>query len=271
MPSYGLEEYSVVFVGITLECLIAAIMLRRKLHVAWPGFFAYNIFHAFQPFSDLVGILRKWPQFTYFYFFYTLEAISLALSFVVIYEVFLTVLEPYEALSRVARKIFFVTAATLLLVAVLFVFFGPGSEGNRLFKLVFYTERSLRIVQIGLLMLLFFLARSFGLSWRSNAFGIALGYGIYSTLQLVLVVLRLQYVNFNFHLISTFSALSFILMSVIWLRFVAQPVGVAQPIRAIPYNDIAKWNEKLEELLKPKTATKNDVEEEENDDQPVSR
>ena len=50
-----------------------------------------------------------------------------------------------------------------------------------------------------------------------------------------------------------------------------QPVAVAQPVRVIPYNDIAKWNEKLEELLKPKSAKKNDVEEEENDDQPVSK
>lgn len=50
-----------------------------------------------------------------------------------------------------------------------------------------------------------------------------------------------------------------------------QPVAVAQPIRVIPYNDIAKWNEKLEELLRPKSAKKTDVEEEENDDQPVSR
>ena len=97
-----------------------------------------------------------------------LEVLSLALSFVVIYEVFLSVLEPYDALRKVARKIFFVAAAILLLIAVLFIFFGTGSEGNRLFKLVYYTERSLRIIQIGLLMLLFFLARSFGLSWRSN-------------------------------------------------------------------------------------------------------
>jgi hypothetical protein len=162
---------------------------------------------------------------------------------------------PYDdALRRVARKIFFVAAAILLLIAVLFIFFGTGSEGNRLFKLVYYTERSLTMIQIGLLMLLFFLARSFGLSWRSNAFGIALGYGIYASLQLVLVVLRLQYVNFSFHLISTFSALSFILMCAIWLRFIVQPVNVAQPVRVIPHNDFAKWNEKLEELLKRKAA-----------------
>ena len=57
----------------------------------------------------------------------------------------------------------------------------------------------------------------------------------------------------------------------IWLWYILQPQEIAQPIRVIPYNDIAKWNEKLEELLKPKSAKKNDIEEEEKDDQPVSK
>jgi hypothetical protein len=229
-------------------------MLRRKLYLEWPGFFTYVVFHTFQPVADLVGIIRKWPELTYFYFFYALEVLSLALSFVVIYEVFLSVLDHMMRCGGLRGKSSLWQRAILLLIAVLFIFFGTGSEGNRLFKLVYYTERRLTMIQIGLLMLLFFLARSFGLSWRSNAFGIALGYGIYASLQLVLVVLRLQYVNFSFHLISTFSALSFILMCAIWLRFIVQPVNVAQPVRVIPHNDIAKWNEKLEELLKRKAA-----------------
>ena len=33
-----------------------------------------------------------------------------------------------------------------------------------------------------------------------------------------------------------------------------QTEAIAQPVRVIPYNDIAKWNEKLEELLKKKAA-----------------
>jgi hypothetical protein len=43
-------------------------------------------------------------------------------------------------------------------------------------------------------------------------------------------------------------------MVVIWTCYFWQPREVAQPVRVIPYNDIAKWNEKLEELLKRKAA-----------------
>jgi hypothetical protein len=217
--------------------------------VDWPGFFAYNVYHIFQPALDFVGIIRRWPELTYFYFFYTVEVLSLALSFVVIHEVFLSVLKPYDALWRMGRKTFVVTVTILLLIAVLFVCFGPGSEGNRLFKLVFYSERSLRIIQVGLLVLLFSLSRSFGLSWRSIAFGIAFGYGIYASIQLVLVAIRLKYVNLGFHLTSTLSALSFILMCAIWLRFLLQPQRIAEPVRTVPHNDIDKWNQALDGLL----------------------
>ena len=44
-------------------------------------------------------------------------------------------------------------------------------------------------------------------------------------------------------------------LCLIWVRcYILQTSKIAQPVRVIPYNDIAKWNEKLEELLKKKAA-----------------
>ncbi len=254
MPSYGLGEYLVVVVGIILQSVIAVTMVRRKLHRQWPGFFLYMIFHIFQPGLDIIGVIQKWNPLTYYYFFYAVESLSLALSFVVIYEVFSSVMEPYDALRRVGKGLFFGTSAVLLAVGLLFIVFGPATGGARVFKVVFYSERSLRIVQVGLLMLLFVISRSLALSRRSNAFGIAMGYGIYASLQLVMVALTLKYVNLSHQLLSWFSTLNFLLVCVIWLSYVIQRQAVAQPVRVIPYNDIAKWNEKLEELLKRKAA-----------------
>jgi hypothetical protein len=254
MPSYGFGEYLIVLTGMAILSCVAIAMVRREVHRRWPGFFLYVVFHIFQPILDIIGVIQKWNPVTYYYFFYAVESLSLALSFVVIYEVFSSVMEPYDALRKVGKSLFFWTAAGLLLVGVLFAVFGPSTGGARVFKIVFYSERALRIVQVGLLALLFAISRSLALSWRSNAFGIALGYGIYASIQLVIVVLRLKYINFGHYVISWISTLSFMLASLIWLRYVLQPQRVAQPVRVIPYNDIAKWNEKLEELLKRKAA-----------------
>ena len=106
-------------------------------------------FTSFNRLPISLGLFEKWNQLTYFYFFYSVEALSLGLSFVVIYEVSLSVLEPYDAMRRVGSKIFFCSGAALFLIGILFLIFGPASEGGRLFRIVFYSERSLRIVGVG--------------------------------------------------------------------------------------------------------------------------
>ena len=128
----------------------------------------------------------------------------------------------------------------------------PASIGSA--YAVFVTLRSLRIVQLGLLLLLFVLARSLGLSWRSYSFGIALGYGLYAAVDLVLAAVRTQFGEGIWHLHSLLTTTAFTGMLFVWLFYILQRQAVAQPVRVIPYNDIAKWNEKLEELLKRKAA-----------------
>ncbi|HLH09091.1 MAG TPA: hypothetical protein VKW78_17775 [Terriglobales bacterium] len=232
-----------------LQTAIAAAMIRRNLYWRWPGFFAYTIFHILQPGVDLIGVVQKWNPLTYYYFFYGLEALSLVLSMVVVYEVFVSVLEPYNALRMIGKRLFLGTATVLVVVGLLFVSWGPANSGAQIFKVVFYSERTLRIVQVGVLVLLFALSRSLALSWRSEAFGIALGYGIYASIQLVVVILRLKYVNFGYQLISWVSTLSFILMCVIWLWYAVQGDKVVQQARVVPHNDIERWNRALEGVL----------------------
>ena len=81
-----------------------------------------------------------------------------------------------------------------------------------------------------------------------------MGYGIYASIQLVLVVLRLKYVDFSIQLISWCSAISFILACLIWLWYILQRQEVSQPVRVIPHNDIEKWNRALEGMLARKGA-----------------
>ena len=254
MPSYGLAEYLVVAVGMTIQSVIALTMFRRKLHRLWPGFFLYTLFHIIQPVLDMVGVIQKWDLLVYYYFFYGVESLSLALSFVVIYEVFQSVMKPYDALRRAGKSLFFGTTVALLAVGLLFVALGPAVGGAEVFKVVFYSERSLRIVQVGLLISLFAISRSMALSWRSNAFGIALGYGVYASIQLVLVALVLKYINFGHQLISWVSTLSFILTCVIWLWYLLQQQELEQPVRVIPHNEIEKWNQALEGIMAGKDA-----------------
>ena len=87
MPSYGFGEYVLVLTGMAILSCVAIAMVRREVHRRWPGFFLYVVFHIVQPILDIIGVIQKWNPVTYYYFFYAVESLSLALSFVVIYEV----------------------------------------------------------------------------------------------------------------------------------------------------------------------------------------
>jgi hypothetical protein len=251
---YSPREYAMIAAGLLVICLIVVSMIRRGLYKQFPFFFAYNIYHIVQEIIDTTYVTVTPADDTFFYVFYSLQLISVSLSIAVLYELFQSVLGPYDALRNVSGKLFVWMSLALLILAAVFAVFGPGTEAYRLFRVVYLSERSLRIVQLGLLICLVAVSRSLALSWRTYCFGIALGYGIYASVDLVVTVVKLKYVNFGLHQLSLVSSVAFIGMCVIWAWYVLQPQRVAQPVRIIPYNDIAKWNEKLEELLKRKAA-----------------
>lgn len=254
MPVYGTREYLIVGLVVALQSSVALAMWRRQLYRQFRFFFVYSVAVAVQDLVNTVYIKSQGPLLGYIYLYYVVQSLTLALSFAVIYDVFIDVLKPYDALRRVGKQLFLWSLLGCVLGAVLFIWISPGQERALLFRSIYVTERSLRIVQVGVLTLLFTLSRSLGLRWRAYSFGIALGYGPYASVDLVVSALKLNYGGVGFLPLSEISSIAFVTASAIWMCYFLQAEAVAQPVRVIPYNDIAKWNEKLEELLKRKTA-----------------
>ena len=80
-----------------LEATVAAAMLWRKLHRTFPVFFSYVVFQILT--FSLTFPFREERFYTlFFYFYWGTTAISVALGFKVIHEVFLDVFRPYHTL-----------------------------------------------------------------------------------------------------------------------------------------------------------------------------
>ena len=264
-------EYISAIVFPLLMSVVLIVMTRRKLYLELPCFFAYVAYHICQSAAELALLWLHVSTAVYFYGYYLMQAVSFALSFAVIYEIFASVFRPYQALRVLASRTFLIATATLVIVGLVLLSFGPGDQSYKLVRSIDIVQRSLRVVQLGLLLLLFFLSRSLALNWKSYSFGIALGYGLFASVELVILALKIEYPVAPLRLLSFVNSISYGTAQVIWAWYILQPKRVAQPVRVIPHNDLEKWNEKLEELLKPKAPKKSDVEEEENDDQPVSK
>src|SRR5580704_4008870 len=88
-----------------LELALAGVMFWRRLHRTFPVFFAYVLFQVLS-FLVLFPIYRSGSVMPYFYAYWISAAISLAIGFKVIHEIFLDVLRPYPNLKDLGTLLF---------------------------------------------------------------------------------------------------------------------------------------------------------------------
>jgi hypothetical protein len=167
-----------------LEVTLAGVMYWRRLHRAFPVFFAYIVFQVVN-FLVLFPIYQSGSVMPYFYAYWVSAAISLAIGFKVIHEIFLDVLRPYPNLKDLGTLLFKWAALVMLLVAMVVTAASqPGSE-TLLGQAVIIVQRCVRVIQCGLILFLLFFSRHLGVSRRQFSFGIALGFGSFACVELV--------------------------------------------------------------------------------------
>jgi hypothetical protein len=167
-----------------LQIVLALLMIRRKLVREFPVFFAYTVFEIAQ-FLVLFVLMQLNLMKPYAVLYYGGEATSSALRFAIIYEILSKVLRNYSSLKRVKHSLFHWTTAALMVLAVLIVAYTPSMQTDRMVIVQNVLDRTISIIQCGLLLLLLGLSRFLKLSYKSYAFGIALGLGIYDALKLL--------------------------------------------------------------------------------------
>jgi hypothetical protein len=233
------------------QVVIFAVMIRRRLYREFPVFFAYLLYEAVEGF--LLFALDILPSVTpaqYWRASWIGSFGSIALRFALIWEIFSHVFRPYPALWEFGKLVFRWAAFVLLLVAVAVAVYSPSPQGLWILSGVFVIDRTISIIQSGLLMFLFLFSSYFGLSWRSYIFGIAAGLGIYSSVQLVASSIWIQTGLFNPSDIFTFVSMATFHCSVlIWFFYLVSKEPVRLPVGEIPRNDLEVWDHELARLL----------------------
>ena len=167
----------------------ARLMLARRLHAVMPWYFAYvcaNLLFDCLAVLPLVDDSKK----AYFLVFWMGRLADFAFGLGAIHEVFAAVLEDYAGLRRLGTLVFRGIVAVLLIACVLTAVASPGSDTDRVMAGLFVLERSVRMVQVGLLLGLFVFSSVFGISWRNRIFGVALGLAIFTSVQLAMIAMR---------------------------------------------------------------------------------
>jgi hypothetical protein len=171
-----------------LQSAVAVILWRRKLHKQFPVFFSFlvaqvAIFAILFPLS-----LARTPKM-YFVFFWLSEVVNAFLGFKIIHEIFLDVFRPYHTLKDLGTLLFRWAGVVLLLVSVV-VAFSNSFDRSPLLHALSTLQRSVRIVQIGLILFLLLFSRFLGVSRRQISFGISLGFGCFAGVDLMMFALN---------------------------------------------------------------------------------
>ena len=233
--------------GSALSLAVVVTMLRRGLRRDFPFFFSYA---AFQVASAplLFALYQRGVYADYFYAYWTSSALGIGLGLAVLYEVFLHAFRPYVALRGLGSMIFRWAALVLLLVAVITSLSAPAGQ-KPLLTAILSLERSIRMMQCGLLILMLLFSSQLGLSWRSHLFGIAAGFGAYAGVSLALVTLRAQLGVPGDSTYSLINSGAYTFAALTWFGYMLAPEPARQAVRVQPVPD--QWDFALQALARP--------------------
>ena len=168
-----------------LQTGIAALMIHRGLHRKFKFFFGYIL-------VQLVTFASVFPAYWHnysalFYIYWACDALSVAFGFAVIHEVFVDVFRAFHTLRDLGTVLFKWAGLVMLLVAGVVSVSTNSSDFAPWMQAIITSQRCVRIIQVGMVLFLLFFAHYVGVSRRQHSFGIALGFGSFAVIELVII------------------------------------------------------------------------------------
>jgi len=223
------------------------IMAKKRLFRELPVFFSYTVFHVVRSLALFI-IRQNCSMTTYSYAYWSAEFISAVMGFAVIYEVFSKVLEPFPGIQRLGMMLLGWAAVVMVILGIASAA-SPGASQPGMIAGVFAFERSIRIVQCGLMAFLFIFASTLSLSWKHYSFGIAMGFGIFATVDLIAVAVRAQMGSVAGATFGLLKPGSYLVATAIWTGYLLMPAAKPAAVSSLARYQVERWNRTLLELL----------------------
>ena len=212
---------SILWIGPPLVLQTALLWaLTRDCHYKFfPWFFSYTLFSIL---AELVRLCSFPSGWLYFRVYWATEAGYAILGVAVVYEVYRTVFHGFLNLWWF-RPIF----PLMIAVAALLIFFhtrslSPGLHVP-LMNWIVAGELGVRLLQVTIFIVLVVLVPLFGLHWRQYPFGIAAGFGFYSTVALLGTMKYSEFGTKFTWAWGFLSVVAYIIAALIWLWYFTGP------------------------------------------------
>jgi hypothetical protein len=254
MLSLRLAWHCLWFLQVALHVALALVLIKRKNFRYFPIFVAYISWRA------LEGIVLLWMNYVpfidgneYAAAFAVGRAVDAALALAIVAEIFKKFMSSYPGLRDLGTKLFRWVTIVLLIVVVALAWFAPANGQGHLMSGFYVLARTVNTLLCGLIIVLFAFPKIFGLSWRSQVFGIALGLGIVASVSLATSAIRSQVEpiarNQTVEIMDLITHTAFLCSVLVWFGYSLTPEGASPTVKSLPKHDLETWNHELERLL----------------------
>jgi len=233
-------------VGLTLQGLLTFVLLAKKSWRRFP-FFSIYLWSSFT--FNVAGYTLARSSITYFYTYWANEALGIALGLLIVYEIFRHLFTVHAALLRLATIIFRIAIVVLLIAGFIVYIMQPANEISSFKLAVKAMEQAARVIEVGLLMILFICSAAFGLHWKQAEFGIAVGLGFFATLELLTITLRPMVGHSGAELMNVMRIAAFDCSLLIWLGYLLSPPERPTTPVDVPKIQLEQWNQAVTELI----------------------
>ena len=206
--------------GPLLQITLLIFMVRRKVNGVFPRFFSYILFQTLKS-ACLFVVYRYFPE-NYFDAYWAGNALSVILTVAVMDEILRSLFTEYGGIQILGTTIFRWSCGLLLLLAISGALSSSEAGGDKVVAAVFAFDRSVRLMQVGLFLLLMLLCRIFRNCSRQQVFGIALGFGVFASVELILVSFVMWYGDGQAAMISLLKGTTYNAVTLIWIGYLKQ-------------------------------------------------
>jgi hypothetical protein len=218
-------------VGPALQITLLTFMIRRKLQVVFPRFFSYILFQIVK--SGFLFVIYQYYGGSYFDAYWTGNAISVLLAVTVMDEMLHNLFKQYGGIQNLGSIIFRWACGLLLLLSIVNALSTQQASADRVISAVLAFDRSVRVMQCGLFLLLMVLCRLLRNCWQQHVFGIALGFGVFASIELILVSIVMHYGNGPVAIVSLVKSATYNAATLLWIIY------LRRPSQSIPEIDMA--------------------------------
>lgn len=231
----GISMYVSWVVGPVLQIILLIFMIQRRLQLVFPRFFAYIVFQILK--SAVLFAIYRYQYENYFDAYWTGNAISVLLSVTVMDEILHNLLKDYGAIQRLTSLIFRWSCGLLLVLSIVNAFSTQQTSSDRVISVVLAFDRSVRVMQCGLFFLLIILSQLVRNCWRQHVFGIALGFGLFASIELMLVTVVMYFGNRSGAAISLIKSAAYNAVTLLWVLYLRRPSEAIPVLEVVPQVD----------------------------------